>query len=83
MERTAVEVSPAEVAPIPVVSTERGESINNYRYILHRAKVRLSIKVVRDIHTYGLYTKGTRARTHRELIREWLREPKESSLEHI
>jgi len=28
-------------------------------------------------------TKGTRAHTHRELIREWLWEPKESSLEYI
>ena len=28
-------------------------------------------------------TKGTRAHTHRELIRKWLWEPKESSLEYI
>jgi len=28
-------------------------------------------------------TKGTRAHTHRELIREWLWEPKGSSLEYI
>jgi len=28
-------------------------------------------------------TKKTRAHTHRELIREWLREPKGSSLEYI
>jgi len=31
----------------------------------------------------GLHTKGTPACTHRELIREWLWEPKGSSLEHI
>ena len=31
----------------------------------------------------GLYTKGTRAHTHRELIREWLWEPKGCSLEYI
>ena len=29
------------------------------------------------------YTKGTRAHTHRELIRKWLWEPKGSSLEYI
>jgi len=37
-------------------------------------------------HTYytdGLYTKRTRAHTHRELIREWLLEPKGSSLKYI
>jgi len=28
-------------------------------------------------------TKGTRAHTHRELIRKWLWEPKGSSLEYI
>jgi len=28
-------------------------------------------------------TKGTRAHTHRELIRQWLWEPKGSSLEYI
>jgi len=33
--------------------------------------------------TDGLYTKGTRAQTHSQLIREWLREPKRSSLEYI
>jgi len=33
--------------------------------------------------TDGSYTKGTRAHTHRELIREWLGEPKGSSLEYI
>jgi len=40
---------------------------------------------VSQVHicTDGLYTKGTRARTHRELIREWLWEPKGSSLEYI
>jgi len=31
----------------------------------------------------GSYTKGTQARTQRELIREWLWEPKGSSLEYI
>jgi len=31
----------------------------------------------------GSYTKGTRAHTHRELIREWLWEPKGSSLDNI
>jgi len=33
--------------------------------------------------TDGLYTKGTRAHTHSELIREWLWEPKGSSLAYI
>ena len=33
--------------------------------------------------TDGVYTKGTRAHTQRELIREWLWEPKGSSLEYI
>ena len=33
--------------------------------------------------TDSLYTKGTRAHTHRELIREWLWKPKESSLEYF
>jgi len=36
-----------------------------------------------DSFTDGLYTKGARAHTHRELIREWLWEPKGSSLEYI
>ena len=35
------------------------------------------------ISTNGVYTKGTRAHTHRELIREWLWEPKGSSLNYI
>jgi len=35
------------------------------------------------IYTDGLCTKGTRALTHRELIRDWLWEPKGSSLEYI
>jgi len=35
------------------------------------------------IHIDGLYTKGTRAHTHRELVREWLWEPKGSFLECI
>jgi len=30
----------------------------------------------------GLYTKGARAHTHRERIREWLWEPKGRSLEY-
>jgi len=34
-------------------------------------------------YTDGLYTKGTRAHTHRELICEWPWEPKGSSLEYI
>ena len=33
--------------------------------------------------TDSSYTKGTRAHTHRELIREWLRESKGSSLDYI
>jgi len=33
--------------------------------------------------TDGVYTKETRAHTHKELIREWLWEPKGSSLEYI
>jgi len=36
-----------------------------------------------DQFTDGVYTKGTRAHTHRELIREWLWEPKRSSIEYI
>ena len=36
-----------------------------------------------NVFTDGLYTQGTRARTHRELIREWLWEPNVSSLEYI
>ena len=31
----------------------------------------------------GLYTTGTRAHTHRELIHAWLWEPKGSSFEYI
>ena len=35
------------------------------------------------LHAQTVYnTKGTRAHTHRELIREWLWEPKGSSLEY-
>jgi len=38
----------------------------------------------RHSHLQAVYnTKGTRAHTHRELIREWLWEPKGSSLESI
>jgi len=33
--------------------------------------------------TDGLYTKGTFANTHRELIREWLWEPNGGSLNYI
>jgi len=35
---------------------------------------------LRGLTSRGLNTKGTRAHTHRELIREWLWEPKGSSL---
>jgi len=35
------------------------------------------------VSTNGLYTKGTRAHTHRKLIREWLWELKGSSLNYI
>jgi len=35
------------------------------------------------LFTDGSYTKGTRAHTHRELTREWLWEPKGSSLEYF
>jgi len=35
------------------------------------------------LFTEGSYTKGTRAHTHREQIREWLWEPKGSFLEYI
>jgi len=38
---------------------------------------------VQPIIMDGLYTKGTRAHTQKELIREWLWEPKGSSLEYI
>jgi len=34
-------------------------------------------------YTDGLYTKRTRAHTHRALIREWLWDPKGDSLEYI
>jgi len=36
-----------------------------------------------EYDTDCLHTKGTRAHMHRELIREWLWEPKGSSLEYI
>jgi len=39
--------------------------------------------MVQHDFTDGSYTKRTRAYTHRELIREWLWEPKWSSLEYI
>jgi len=45
------------------------------------AYVRMCIRTY--VFTDGLCTKGTRAHTHRELIREWLSEPKGSSLEYI
>jgi len=38
---------------------------------------------IHNVYTDGLYTKGTRAHTHRVLIREWLGEPKGRSLEYI
>jgi len=39
------------------------------------------LSVIRkSCYTDGLYTKGARAHTHRELIREWLWQPKGSSL---
>ena len=37
----------------------------------------------RSAFTHNLYTKGTHAHRHRELIQEWLREPTGSSLEKI
>ena len=37
----------------------------------------------RSVFTNGLYTKGTRAHTQRELIREWLIEPTGGSLDDI
>jgi len=44
----------------------------------------LSIYEYINTYTQTVYnTKGTRAHTHRELIREWLWEPKGSSLEYI
>jgi len=48
-------------------------------------EVRLFDKVDRDgLFSLTVYnTKGTRAHTHRELIRKWLWEPKGSSLEYI
>ena len=36
-----------------------------------------------NVFTDGSYTKGTQAHTHRELIRQWLWEPKGNSLEYI
>jgi len=39
--------------------------------------------VCTHIYTDVLYTKGTRAHTHIELIQEWLWDPKEGSLEYI
>jgi len=44
---------------------------------------KVKVRVHPCIRTNGLYTKGTRAHTHRELIREWLSEPKGNSLEYI
>jgi len=44
---------------------------------------RISMFTYSIIYSDGAYTKGTRAHTHRELIREWLWEPKGSSLEYI
>ena len=42
------------------------------------------IQIYTDTCTQTVYnTKGTRAHTHRELIREWLWELKKSSLEYI
>ena len=42
------------------------------------------IHIYTDTCTQTVYnTKATRAHTHRELIREWLWEPKGSSLEYI
>jgi len=52
----------------------------------HGVRIRVNSKeciYVIYIHTDGLYTKGTRAHTHREPIQEWLWEPKGSSLEYI
>jgi len=54
----------------------------------HQARYRAQIKSAQPriliyIFTDGSYTKGTRAHTHRELIREWIWEPKGSSLENI
>jgi len=48
-------------------------------------------RVVSALHSVGIpsvftndqYTKSTRAHTHKELIREWLWEPKGSSLERL
>ena len=36
-----------------------------------------------NVFADGLYIKSTRAHTHRELIREWLCEPKGNSLRYI
>ena len=56
------------------------------------ARLTLCINLVYAMDTYifkvlvfidGSYTKGTRAHTHKEMIREWLWEPKGSSLEYI
>jgi len=38
---------------------------------------------ISPMYTDALYTKGTRAHTHRELIREWLWKLKGRSLEYI
>jgi len=46
--------------------------------VRHRADISLGAG---DLFADGLYTKGTRAHTHRELIRAWLWEPKGSFLE--
>jgi len=51
------------------------------RDVVHKTHHQLHL--VRKVYTNGSYTKGTRAHTHRELIREWLWEPKGSSLDYI
>jgi len=43
----------------------------------------VGIYVCQQLFTDGSYTKGARAHTHRELIREWLWETKGSSLGYI
>jgi len=58
-------------------SADAGSAVYIYIYIY------ILVYIYVYISTDGLYIKGTRAHTHRELIREWLWGPKGSSLEFI
>ena len=63
--------------------------VHIYVYVYMYMHIDVCVCVCLYIYTPPLFsqmvynTKGTRAHTHRELIREWLWEPKGSSLEYI